>query len=109
MKTKKTTVESVDTELDEIYDDYKDIDFSNAIPIREIPALAKLQDERAAKAGKTLISIRIDNDVLAGVKAKAKAAGRGYQSLINEAIRKGLLEDQIKDALREVLREDRAG
>jgi uncharacterized protein (DUF4415 family) len=39
---------------------------------------------------------------------KAKAGNRGYQTLINETLRKGLYLDEFKQALREVLQEGKA-
>lgn len=55
--------------------------------------------------GKQRITIMLDAAI---VKAyKAKAGGRGYQTLINETLRRGLLADSVKEALREVLREER--
>ena len=35
-----------------------------------------------------------------------KAGGRGYQTLINETLRRGLEADSVKEALREVIREE---
>lgn len=55
--------------------------------------------------GKTRITIHIDDAVLRAYKARA--GGRGYQTLINEALRRGLQADAVKEALREVLREER--
>ncbi|MDP4300353.1 BrnA antitoxin family protein [Leptothrix discophora] len=55
--------------------------------------------------GKTRITIHIDDAVLQAYKARA--GGRGYQTLINEALRRGLQADAVKEALREVLREER--
>lgn len=55
--------------------------------------------------GKQRITIMLDSAVIAGYKAKA--GGRGYQTLINETLRRGLLADSVKEALREVLRENR--
>jgi uncharacterized protein (DUF4415 family) len=43
--------------------------------------------------GKTRITIMIDNDVIEGYRAKAEAAGRGYQTLMNEILRAALAED----------------
>lgn len=54
--------------------------------------------------GKTRITIMIDDAVLQAYKARA--AGRGYQTLINEALRRDLQADAVKEALREVIREE---
>ncbi|MBI4754303.1 MAG: BrnA antitoxin family protein [Betaproteobacteria bacterium] len=56
--------------------------------------------------GKTRITIMLDDAVLAAYKARA--GGRGYQTLINEALRRALEADAIKEALRQVIREERA-
>lgn len=54
--------------------------------------------------GKTRITIMLDDAVLAAYKAQAK--GRGYQTLINETLRRGLEADAVKEALRQVIREE---
>jgi len=59
--------------------------------------------------GKTRISIFIDNSVLAAFRARAEKAGIGYQTMINEALRRYLAEsDQplTEKMLRQVLREE---
>ncbi len=37
--------------------------------------------------GKTRITIYLDNDLLEAFRERADAAGRGYQTMINEALR----------------------
>ena len=54
--------------------------------------------------GKTRITIKLDDAVLHAYKARA--GGRGYQTLINETLRRGLQADAVKEALREVIREE---
>jgi uncharacterized protein (DUF4415 family) len=54
--------------------------------------------------GKTRITIKLDDAVLQAYKARA--GGRGYQTLINETLRRGLQADAVKEALREVIREE---
>ena len=59
--------------------------------------------------GKTRISIFIDNAVLDAFRAKAEKAGTGYQTMMNEALRKYLSEsDQpvTEKALRQILRQE---
>jgi hypothetical protein len=59
--------------------------------------------------GKTRISIFIDNSVLDEFRARADKAGSGYQTMMNEALRKYLSEtDQpvTERTLRHVLREE---
>ncbi len=53
---------------------------------------------------KTRITIKLDDAVLQAYKARA--GGRGYQTLINETLRRGLQADAVKEALREVIREE---
>jgi uncharacterized protein (DUF4415 family) len=58
--------------------------------------------------GKTRITIMIDDDVIEGYRAKAEAAGRGYQTLMNEILRAALAEDDrpvTAKVLRKILRE----
>ncbi|MCK6508885.1 BrnA antitoxin family protein [Myxococcota bacterium] len=56
--------------------------------------------QRLQEAIKTKISIRIDEDILQEFKALAQ--GKGYQALINQALREWL----VVGGLRELLRED---
>jgi uncharacterized protein (DUF4415 family) len=60
-------------------------------------------------AGKTRITIRLDDDVLAWFKHQVNEAGGGnYQSLINAALREhiGRASEPLEDTLRRVLREE---
>ena len=54
--------------------------------------------------GKQRITIMLDEAVINAYKAKA--GGRGYQTLINETLRRSLETDNIKEVLREVIREE---
>jgi hypothetical protein len=59
--------------------------------------------------GKTRISIFIDNTVLAEFRARAERAGTGYQTMMNEALRKFLSETErpvTEKVLRQVLRQE---
>jgi hypothetical protein len=59
--------------------------------------------------GKTRISIFIDNSTLAEFRARADAAGTGYQTMMNEALRAYLSKTEgpvTVDILRNVLREE---
>ena len=59
--------------------------------------------------GKTRISIFIDNNVLDEFRARAQKAGTGYQTMMNDALRKYLSEtDQpvTEKMLRQVLRQE---
>ncbi|MBI1940031.1 MAG: BrnA antitoxin family protein [Acidobacteria bacterium] len=59
--------------------------------------------------GKTRITIRLDEDVLAWFRDQVDQAGGGnYQSLINQALRKYIREAQepLETTLRRVVREE---
>jgi BrnA antitoxin of type II toxin-antitoxin system len=59
--------------------------------------------------GKTRISIFIDNAVLDAFRARAEKAGTGYQTMINDALRKCLAEAEqpvTEQVLRQVLRQE---
>jgi uncharacterized protein (DUF4415 family) len=65
-------------------------------------------------AGKTRITIRLDEEILAWFREQVHAAGGGnYQSLINEALRQHIQQQRepLEMTLRRVLREEleRAG
>ena len=77
----------------------KQYDFSKAKrgPVGKLPA------------GKTRITIRLDDDVLAWFKTQVHAAGGGnYQTLINAALREHRLRkaEPLENTLRRVLREE---
>jgi BrnA antitoxin of type II toxin-antitoxin system len=58
--------------------------------------------------GKTRISIFIDNAVLDAFRAKAEAAGVGYQTMMNEALKQFLSEAGrpiTEKSLRQILKE----
>ncbi|HXV10119.1 MAG TPA: BrnA antitoxin family protein [Burkholderiales bacterium] len=62
-----------------------------------------------AQKGKTRISIFIDNAVLDEFRARAEKAGIGYQTMMNEALRRYLSEIEqpvTEKVLRHVLREE---
>ena len=68
----------------------------------------------ALPAGKTRITIRLDDDVLEWFRARVEQArGGNYQSLINAALRAHITrtEEPLEKTLRRVLREElkRAG
>lgn len=59
--------------------------------------------------GKTRISIFIDNAILDAFRARAEKAGTGYQTMMNEALRRYLAETDrpvTEKVLRHVLREE---
>jgi uncharacterized protein (DUF4415 family) len=62
-----------------------------------------------APSGKTRITIRLDDDVLAWFREQAHAAGGGnYQSLINDALRGHIAgqKQPLERVLRRVVREE---
>lgn len=59
--------------------------------------------------GKTRITIRLDDDVIAWFKDQVhKAGGGNYQSLMNRALREHIerSDEPLEDTLRRVLREE---
>ena len=62
-----------------------------------------------AQKGKTRISIFIDNAVLDEFRARAERAGIGYQTMMNDALRRYLSETEqpvTERTLRQVLRQE---
>ena len=65
-----------------------------------------------APKGKTRITIRIDDDILDWFRGEVEAAGGGnYQTLINQALREYLDQQQqpLEELLRRVVREELHG
>ena len=65
-----------------------------------------------APKGKTRITIRIDDDILDWFRGEVDAAGGGnYQTLINDALREYLNQQQqpLEELLRRVVREELHG
>lgn len=59
--------------------------------------------------GKTRITIFLDDDVLTAFRERAAHEGKGYQTLINDALRRALAPESApitEEALRRVLREE---
>jgi uncharacterized protein (DUF4415 family) len=88
---------------DPLFDRYSDMDFSDAKPVSEIPALAQLQAEHG---GKSRITMRVDNDTLAIFKARAEMSGGNYQTLMNEALRQFAQGLTLADVVRETIRKE---
>jgi len=83
----------------------KEYDFSNAKRAHEVPHLAKLQK------GKTRITIWIDDAILESFRERSMEEGRGYQTLINEALKSAICKNADSapvtlKAIRRVLREE---
>lgn len=82
----------------------KQYDFSKAKRAKNVPHLARLQAEAG---GKTRITIMLDNDLLMTFKAKAESEGTGYQTLINQTLRRAARTTALDEAtLRRVIREE---
>jgi len=88
---------------DPIHEKYSGLDFSDALPVSEVPALARLQAEHG---GKTRITMRVDNATLAAFKARADKAGASYQTMMNEALAQFVSGADIEETLRRVIREE---
>lgn len=85
----------------------KEYDFKNAKRAKDVPHLAKLQAEAAR--GKTRITMLIDDDVLKEFRTRAEREGKGYQTLINAALRAAMAPEAAPvtvESLRQVLREE---
>jgi len=62
--------------------------------------------------GKTRITIYLDDEVLQRFKAQSEKTGKGYQTLINEALKaySGLTEKPLTpEIIRKIVREELAG
>lgn len=78
----------------------KELDFSKARRGAAVP-----------QKGKTRITIYLDDEVLAAYGALSEKTGKGYQTLINDALRNGVdqSEQPLTTALvRKIVREDLA-
>ncbi|QFY44295.1 BrnA antitoxin family protein [Candidatus Methylospira mobilis] len=88
---------------DPLYNQYADMDFGDAKPVVEVPALAQLQAEQG---GKTRITMRVDNVTLAIFKARAEKSGGNYQTLMNEALRQFAEGQTLADVIRDTIRQE---
>ena len=62
-----------------------------------------------AQRGKTRVTIYLDNEVLNSFRARSESEGMGYQTMINQALREYLRQqdDALDEAtLRRVIREE---
>lgn len=87
--------------------------------IKQDPDTREMTDTDFARAklgaatpgeGKTRITIWLDNEVIDTFKARAAERGRGYQTLINDALRTAALSSDAapvtEDSLRRIIREE---
>ena len=79
----------------------KEYDFTGARRAKDVAHLASLQAEMA---GKTRITMRVDNSVLAVFKARAGSSGGSYQTMMNEALKQYALGLSLADVVRETIR-----
>jgi uncharacterized protein (DUF4415 family) len=76
-------------------------DMTNARRATEIDHLKRL------RAGKSRITIMLDDEVLDAFRRRADEQGIGYQTLINLALREHLARRPVdEEALRRILREE---
>lgn len=88
---------------DPLFDRYASMDFSDAKPVSAVPALAKLQAEHG---GKSRVTMRLDNEVLAIFKARAEMTGGNYQTLINQALRDAAQGVTLAEVVRQAIRQE---
>ena len=90
--------------LDKMTDD--EIDLSD-IPEVTAEQMARAQLRVGGKAiakGKVRVNIYLDAEVIEYFRARA--GGRGYQTLINETLKESIQYDRIEEILRRVIREE---
>jgi uncharacterized protein (DUF4415 family) len=79
----------------------REYDMTGARRATEVDHLNRL------RAGKTRITIMLDNDTVAAFRQRAGEQGMGYQTLINLALREYLGRRPLdEDTLRRILREE---
>ena len=88
---------------DPLFDQYADMDFSEAKSVAQVPALAKLQAEQG---GKSRITMRVDNETLAIFKARAEINGGSYQTLMNEALKQFAQGLTLSNIVRETIQQE---
>ena len=88
---------------DPLFDRYANMDFSDAKPASVVPALTKLQAEHG---GKSRVTMRLDNEVLAIFKARAEMSGENYQTLINRALRDAAHGMTLAEVVRQTIRQE---
>lgn len=83
----------------------KEYDMSDAKRAKDIPHLAKLQEE--ASRGKKRITIYMDDEIIEWFKGKAVQSGGNYQTMINSELKKIVKgEKPLKEIIREAIREE---
>lgn len=83
----------------------KEYDLNGGRRAKDVPHLVKLQQQ--ATAGKVRITTYLDRDLVDWLKAKGEAEHKGYQTVLNEMLRKQLApEPSLADVVRQVIREE---
>jgi len=86
----------------------------NDINLSDIPEITEEQMAKAvlriggepAPKGKVRVNMYLDADIIAFFKAKA--GGRGYQTLINETLRENVGSQNLEKLLRRIIRDELA-
>lgn len=91
---------------DPVFDQFAEADFSTALPVKAVSALAALQERHG---GKSRITIRVDNATLVVFKAQAEMSGGNYQTLINQALTQFAQGRTLADVVRETIRQEMLG
>ena len=81
----------------------REYDFSGAKRAKDVPHLARLQAEMT---GKSRITMRVDNAVLAAFKARAESSGGNYQTMMNEALKQYAEGWSMAGVVRQAIREE---
>ncbi len=56
--------------------------------------------------GKTRITTYLDNDVVEWLKARGETENKGYQTILNDTLRKLITEPPLAEIIRQVIREE---
>lgn len=79
------------------------MEFIDAKPVSQIPALAKQQ---AQQGNKSRITMRVDDDVLTIFKVRAEMCDGNYQTLMNDALKQFAQGLTLSDIVRETIRQE---
>lgn len=83
----------------------KEYDYSQGKRASDILHLAKLQAEQSK--GKVRITTYLDADVLELLKARGESENKGYQTVLNELLRKQFMSEKpLEEIIRKVIREE---
>ncbi len=88
---------------DPMFKQYANMDFTDAKPVADVPALVRLQ---ATHGGKSRITMRVDTATLAIFKARAEMTGGNYQTLINDALRQFAQGQTLAEVVRDTIRQE---